>query len=194
MTSEFRMSDKSDIQLVNEAQKGSIESFDLLVIKYQNRLQSIISKYVSNFDDVPDIAQETFLKAYRALSSFRGDSEFYTWLYRIGVNTAKNHLVSKSRRPVFGDLDISENEYLHPEDTSTTENNLMTEELELLIKKSISNLPEDLRMAITLREYDALSYEEIASIMKCPVGTIRSRIFRAREIIDQIIDKNLSNE
>ena len=194
MTSEFRMSDKSDIQLVKEAQKGSIESFDLLVIKYQNRLQSIISKYVSNFDDVPDIAQETFLKAYRALSSFRGDSEFYTWLYRIGVNTAKNYLVSKSRRPVFGDLEISENEHLHPEDTSTPENNLMTEELELLIKKSISNLPEDLRMAITLREYDALSYEEIASIMKCPVGTIRSRIFRAREIIDQIIDKNLSNE
>ena len=174
------MSDKNDIQLVKEAQKGSIESFDLLVIKYQNRLQSIISKYVSNFDDVPDIAQETFLKAYRALSSFRGDSEFYTWLYRIGVNTAKNYLVSKSRRPVFGDLEISENEYLHPEDTSTPENNLMTEELELLIKKSISNLPEDLRMAITLREYDALSYEEIASIMKCPVGTIRSRIF-ARE-------------
>lgn len=186
------MADKTDLQLVKEAQKGNIGAFDLLVIKYQNRLQSIIAKYVSNFDDVPDIAQETFLKAYRALHNFRGDSEFYTWLYRIGVNTAKNYLVSKSRRPVFSDVDIHESDYLHPEDTWTPESNIMTSELESIIKNSISELPEDLRMAITLREYEALSYEEIASIMKCPVGTIRSRIFRAREIIDDVINKNLN--
>ena len=186
------MADKTDLQLVKEAQKGNIGAFDLLVIKYQNRLQSIIAKYVSNFDDVPDIAQETFLNAYRALHNFRGDSEFYTWLYRIGVNTAKNYLVSKSRRPVSSDVDIQESDYLHPEDTSTPESNIMTSELESIIKNSISELPEDLRMAITLREYEALSYEEIASIMKCPVGTIRSRIFRAREIIDDVINKNLN--
>ena len=162
----------TDQMLVEKVQLGDQKAFNLLVIRYQHKVASLISRYVPQ-GDVPDVAQEAFIKAYRAIGSFRGDSAFYTWLYRIAVNTAKNYLVAQGRRPPSNDLDASDVENFE------TSNAL----------KEISNpenlmLPEDLRVAITLRELDGLSYEEIAVIMDCPVGTVRSRIFRAREAID----------
>ena len=178
----------TDKQLVARVQKGDSRAFDMLVLKYQHRIFGLISRYVHDADEVQDVAQEAFIKAYRALPRFRGDSAFYTWLYRIAINTAKNHLVSRSRRPPGSDVDVEDAEYyvsggaLH--EIETPESALFGSELKEVVERAIRDLPEDLRTAVTLREFDGLSYEDIADIMDCPVGTVRSRIFRAREAID----------
>ena len=178
----------TDQQLVIRVQKGDKRAFDLLVLKYQGRMHSIVGRFVRDTDEVSDVVQEAFIKAYRALPKFRGESQFYTWLYRIAVNTAKNYLVARSRRPPGSDIDVADAEYYdgsdYLKDLGTPENNLFRDELGALIHKAISDLPEDLRTAVTLREFEGLSYDEIAEIMDCPVGTVRSRIFRARETID----------
>ena len=177
----------TDQILVEKVQKGDQQAFNLLVIKYQHKVASLVSRYVPQAD-VPDVAQESFIKAYRAIGSFRGDSAFYTWLYRIAVNTAKNYLVAQDRRPPASDLEASDAENFETagalKEISNPENLMLSDELKKVVFKTIESLPEDLRMAITLRELDGLSYEEIAEIMDCPVGTVRSRIFRAREAID----------
>ncbi|EKT55786.1 RNA polymerase sigma factor RpoE [Providencia sneebia] len=177
----------TDQMLVEKVQKGDQKAFNLLVIKYQHKVASLISRYVPQAD-VPDVAQESFIKAYRAIGSFRGDSAFYTWLYRIAVNTAKNYIVAQDRRPPASDLEASDAENYETasalKEISNPENLMLSEELRKVVFRTIESLPEDLRMAITLRELDGLSYEEIAEIMDCPVGTVRSRIFRAREAID----------
>ncbi len=183
------MSDKAaDQQLVERVQKGDKRAFDLLVVKYQQRIMNVISRFVNDFAEVQDLAQETFIKAYRALPNFRGDSAFYTWLYRIGINTAKNHLVAKGRRPPSGDVDATEAEYYEGEsslkDQASPERVALTDEIASVVFNAIEQLPEDLRTAITLRELEGMSYEEIADVMDCPIGTVRSRIFRAREAID----------
>lgn len=180
--------DATDQQLVVRVQKGDKRAFDLLVLKYQSRMHAIVGRFVRDSDEVADVVQESFIKAYRALPKFRGESQFYTWLYRIAVNTAKNYLVARSRRPPGSDIDAMDAEYYdgsdYLKDLGTPENNLFRDELAALIHKTISDLPEDLRTAVTLRELEGLSYDEIATIMDCPVGTVRSRIFRARETID----------
>ena len=180
--------DATDQQLVVRVQKGDKRAFDLLVLKYQSRMHAIVGRFVRDNDEVADVVQESFIKAYRALPKFRGESQFYTWLYRIAVNTAKNYLVARSRRPPGSDIDAMDAEYYDGsddlKDLGTPENNLFRDELAALIHKTISDLPEDLRTAVTLREFEGLSYDEIATIMDCPVGTVRSRIFRARETID----------
>lgn len=183
------MSDKAaDQQLVERVQKGDKRAFDLLVIKYQQRIMNVISRFVNDYAEVQDLAQETFIKAYRALPNFRGDSAFYTWLYRIGINTAKNYLVARSRRPPSGDVDATEAEYYEGDsllkDKASPERIALTNEISEVVFNAIEQLPEDLRMAITLRELEGLSYDEIAETMECPIGTVRSRIFRAREAID----------
>jgi RNA polymerase sigma-70 factor (ECF subfamily) len=179
---------ETDQQLVARVQTGDSRAFDLLVLKYQHKIFSLIGRYVHDADEVQDVAQEAFIKAYRALPKFRGDSQFYTWLYRIAVNTAKNHLVSRSRRPPGSDVDVEDAEYYEGgaalRDIETPENALFGAELKQVVQAAISDLPDDLRTAVTLREFDGLSYEDIADIMDCPVGTVRSRIFRAREAID----------
>ena len=179
---------ETDQQLVARVQTGDSRAFDLLVLKYQHKIFSLIGRYVLDADEVQDVAQEAFIKAYRALPKFRGDSQFYTWLYRIAVNTAKNHLVSRSRRPPGSDVDVEDAEYYEGgaalRDIETPENALFGAELKQVVEAAISDLPDDLRTAVTLREFDGLSYEDIADIMDCPVGTVRSRIFRAREAID----------
>lgn len=188
----------TDQQLVVKVQKGDKRAFDLLVLKYQHKVHAIVSRFVRDTDEVADVVQEAFIKAYRALPKFRGESQFYTWLYRIAVNTAKNYLVSRSRRPPGSDVDIDDAEYYsgseYLKDLGTPENQLFRDELESVIVKSIAELPEDLRTAVTLREYEGLSYEEIAEIMECPVGTVRSRIFRARESIDAVVGKLINTE
>ena len=180
--------DATDQQLVVRVQKGDKRAFDLLVLKYQSRMHAIVGRFVWDSDEVADVVQESFIKAYRALPKFRGESQFYTWLYRIAVNTAKNYLVARSRRPPGSDIDAMDAEYYdgsdYLKDLGTPENNLFRDELAALIHKTISDLPEDLKTAVTLREFEGLSYDEIATIMDCPVGTVRSRIFRARETID----------
>ncbi len=177
-----------DQALVERVQNGDKKAFDILVQKYQYRLTKLISRYVYDQSEVMDVAQEAFIKAYRALPSFRGESAFYTWLYRIGINTAKNYLVSQGRRPPSVDIDAEEAGYLEGEselkEYATPEHLLARDEIENTVHSAIEKLPEDLRMAITLRELDGLSYEEIAERMNCPVGTVRSRIFRAREVIN----------
>jgi len=179
----------TDHQLVLRVQKGDKRAFDLLVLKYQYKLQAIVSRFVRDTDEVADVTQEAFIKAYRALPKFRGDSQFYTWLYRIAINTAKNYLVSKSRRPSSTDIDVADAEQFADNekliDDTSPEDFIMTQELAQVIKDSLSQLPEDLRTALTLREFEGMSYEEIADVMGCPVGTVRSRIFRAREFIDK---------
>ncbi len=179
---------ETDQQLVARVQTGDSRAFDLLVLKYQHKIFSLIGRYVHDADEVQDVAQEAFIKAYRALPKFRGDSQFYTWLYRIAVNTAKNHLVSRSRRPPGSDVEVEDAEYYEGgaalRDIETPENALFGAELKRVVETAISDLPDDLRTAVTLREFDGLSYEDIADIMDCPVGTVRSRIFRAREAID----------
>ena len=188
----------TDQQLVVRVQEGDKRAFDLLVLKYQHKVHAIVSRFVRDTDEVADVVQEAFIKAYRALPKFRGESQFYTWLYRIAVNTAKNYLVSRSRRPPGSDVDIDDAEYYsgseYLKDLGTPENQLFRDELESVIVKSIAELPEDLRTAVTLREYEGLSYEEIAEIMECPVGTVRSRIFRARESIDAVVGKLINTE
>ncbi len=181
----------ADQQLVERVQKGDKRAFDLLVIKYQHKILALIARFVHDSAEVQDVAQEAFIKAYRALPNFRGDSAFYTWLYRIAINTAKNHLVFRGRRPPGSDIDVEDASYLSADnrlkDNVTPEGQLMSEELLAAVNKSIKQLPEDLRTAVTLREFDGLSYEDIATVMDCPVGTVRSRIFRAREAIDKAI-------
>jgi len=177
-----------DQQLVERVQRGDKTAFDLLVRKYQFRLAKLVSRYVSDRAEVEDVTQEAFIKAYRALKGFRGESAFYTWLYRIAINTAKNYLVSMGRRPPRSDIDAEEAEGLtngtELREISTPESSMLRDEIAETVRKTIETLPEDLRTAITLREFDGLSYDEIASIMDCPIGTVRSRIFRAREAID----------
>jgi RNA polymerase sigma-70 factor (ECF subfamily) len=185
----------SDQQLVKRVQQGDKRAFDLLVIKYQHKILAIVGRYVKDNGEVHDVVQETFIKAYRALANFRGDSAFYTWIYRIAINTAKNHLVARGRRPPSRDVDMDEAEFYSGSDSlrdiDTPENQLMKDELEAVVHAAIRALPEDLRTAVTLREMDGLSYEEIAEVMDCPVGTVRSRIFRARESIDKQIEPML---
>jgi len=188
----------TDQQLVARVQKGDSRAFDLLVLKYQHKIFSLISRYVRDADEVQDVAQEAFIKAYRSLPSFRGDSAFYTWLYRIAINTAKNHLVSRSRRPPGSDVEPEQAEYFESggglRNIETPENALFGEELKSVVKDAISALSEDLRTAITLREFDGLSYEDIADIMDCPVGTVRSRISRAREAIDVLVRRQIDGD
>ncbi len=180
-----------DQLLVERVQAGDKRAFDLLVGKYQHKIIGLVGRYVYDHHEAMDIAQEAFIKAYRALPRFRGESAFYTWLYRIAINTAKNHLVSKSRRPPDTDLDIGDAEFFENEDElrelENPENSLLRDELEETVKKVLDGLPEDLRAALTLREFEGMSYEDIALVMDCPVGTVRSRIFRAREAIDKEI-------
>ncbi len=186
----------TDQALVERVQKGDKRAFDLLVLKYQHKIVALIGRYVRDSAEVYDVAQEAFIKAYRALANFRGDSAFYTWLYRIAINTAKNHLVSQSRRPPGSDVEVEDAEYYGGseslKDIDTPENNLFRDELKAVVDKAIAALPEDLRTAVTLREMDGLSYEEIAEVMECPVGTVRSRIFRAREAIDKAMSPLLN--
>jgi len=181
----------SDQQLVERVQQGDKRAFDLLVLKYQHKIIAVVNRYVRDSADVHDVTQEAFIKAYRALESFRGDSAFYTWMYRIAINTAKNYLVSKGRRPPASDVDMDDAEHYagndHLRDVDTPENNLFRDELQAAVQRAMTELPEDLRTAVTLREMEGMSYEEIAEIMDCPVGTVRSRIFRAREAIDKVI-------
>ena len=183
------MGDSSaDKALVERVQRGDKKAFDLLVLKYQTKIVKLVSRYVRDQGDALDVTQDAFLKAYRALPNFRGESAFYTWLYRIAINTAKNHLVTVSRRPAEvdlsgGDDDESQLDSLQKE-METPENLLLTKEIQDTIIQTIERLPDDLRTAITLRELEGLSYEEIATVMDCPIGTVRSRIFRAREAID----------
>ena len=181
--------DENDQQLVQRVQKGDRTAFDLLVLKYQHRVLKLVGRFVSNPAEAEDVAQDAFLKAYRALPSFRGESAFYTWLYRIAINTAKNSLVATRRRPVDFDLDLQDPEqfdrHAKLKEVDTPERVLLTEEIRSAVQGAMEQLPEDLRTAIVLRELDGLSYEEIAEAMDCPVGTVRSRIFRAREAIDK---------
>jgi len=180
---------ESDQRLVVRAQQGDKRAFDVLVLKYQQRIASVVSRYLRDQDEVADVTQEAFIKAYRALANFRGDAQFYTWLYRIAINTAKNHLVAKSRRPPNTDKDISDGEFSENSVVLETEDQpetlLARDQLQTVILAAVEDLQEDLRTALMLREFDGLSYEEIAEIMACPVGTVRSRIFRARETIEK---------
>lgn len=180
---------QADQALVVRAQRGEPGAFDLLVRKYQHKVIKLIGRYVRDRSEVQDVAQEAFIRAYRALAGFRGDSAFYTWLYRIAVNTAKNYLESLSRRPPGSDVEIDGAEQLSSGESlrelATPERQLLTDEIASTIRRALEILPEDLRTAITLRELEGLSYEEIAEAMDCPIGTVRSRIFRAREAIDK---------
>ena len=180
--------ESTDQRLVQLVQRGDKKAFDILVLKYQHKIIKLISRYVRDSSEVFDVSQEAFLKAYRALPSFRGESAFYTWLYRIAINTAKNYLIAQGRRPPGADVEIEDAE-LYEGDTelkemATPEHLLLRDEIEKTVFEAIEQLPEDLRTAITLRELEGLSYEEIAEAMACPVGTVRSRIFRAREVIN----------
>jgi RNA polymerase sigma-70 factor (ECF subfamily) len=181
----------ADLALIKRVQQGDRSAFDLLVIKYQHRILKLIMRYVRDPSEAMDVTQEAFLKAYRAAPSFRGDSAFYTWLYRIAINTAKNHLVSANRRSAHFDLDLQDQEQYEAlsklQDLDTPEGLALTEEIRDVVNRTIQELPEDLRTAILLREIEGMSYEEIAQTMDCPVGTVRSRIFRAREAIDKQI-------
>lgn len=186
------MSDKANDQfLVDRVRAGDKHAFDLLVLKYQQRIVKLITRYVKDHAEALDVAQEAFLKAYRAIPKFRGDSAFYTWMYRIAINTAKNHLVAARRRPLDHSTDISEPEqfdwHARMQDHDSPERKAMGEELRETVEAAIQDLPDDLRTAIILREIDGLSYDEIAQVMECPVGTVRSRIFRAREALDKRI-------
>jgi len=185
-----RMSEAQvDQLLVERVQKGDRKAFDLLIAKYQHRIVSLVARYVSDPSEALDVSQEAFIKAYRAIDRFRGDSAFYTWLYRIAINTAKNWLVARKRRPPATDIDAADAEQYDLEsrlkEQGTPENELAREEIKRTVFETIAELPEDLRTAIMLREMDGMSYEDIAITMDCPIGTVRSRIFRAREAIDE---------
>lgn len=187
-----KMSDQiTDQELVKQVQSGNKNAFNLLVVRHQNKVMNIVSRYVKNSGDVADVTQEAFIKAYRALPNFRGESAFYTWLYRIAVNSAKNYLTSQSRKPPASDVDAQEADSYDGSDAlrenASPEKTLLSQELQAKLFGAIESLPDDLRAAITLREIEGLSYEEIAAVMECPVGTVRSRIFRAREAIDKVI-------
>ncbi|HHQ14921.1 MAG TPA: RNA polymerase sigma factor RpoE [Chromatiales bacterium] len=187
----------SDQRLVERVQQGDKRAFDLLVLKYQHKIVKLVMRYVRDPAEAQDVTQEAFLKAYRALPRFRGDSAFYTWLYRIAINTAKNYLVSMSRRPLDYDLDLQAPEQYavnaRLRDDATPDRVIQRDELREAVESTIAGLPDELRTAISLREIDGLSYEEIAQAMECPVGTVRSRIFRARDAIDKRIRPMLEN-
>ncbi len=187
-----------DQALVERVQNGDTRAFDLLVRKYQHKIVSVVTRYVSDWSEAQDVAQDAFIRAYRAIGAFRGDSAFYTWIYKIAINTAKNHLVSKGRRPPIGDITIDDAVQLEGasqlRDRATPERELMRQEIERTVSTTVEELPEELRTAITLREVDGLSYEEIAETMNCPIGTVRSRIFRAREAIDGKLRPLLSED
>lgn len=178
---------RADDELVARARRGDRAAYDALVVKYQQKIVKLVSRYVPESSEALDVSQEAFIKAYRALDSFRGDSAFYTWLYRIAINTAKNYLVAKRRRPVDGGLDLQDPEQYEMQSRAshhdTPEGMALTDEIRDTVDSAIANLQEDLRTAITLRELEGMSYEDIADAMDCPVGTVRSRIFRAREAI-----------
>lgn len=182
---------QADLELVRKVQSGDKRSFDVLVLKYQHKVINLVLRYVHDHDTAQDVAQEAFIKAYRGLKNFRGDSAFYTWLYRIAINTAKNHLVSQGRRLPDTDIDANEAEQFGGEsalkECATPEREMLTAEIQATITKAVEDLPEDLRTAIMLRELEGMSYEEIAEAMECPIGTVRSRIFRAREAIDKVL-------
>jgi len=191
LASPFALSDsaRADFGLVKLVQQGNRRSFDLLVIKYQGRVQAIVSRFVKDHSETQDVAQETFIKAYRAIHSFRGDSAFYTWLYRIAVNTAKNFLLARKRRPAT-DVALDDEEQFSDDiaalqEIETPETAMVRDQLKQVIDTAIASLSEELKTAICLREFDGLSYEEIAEALDCPIGTVRSRIFRAREVIDE---------
>lgn len=185
------MTQEQDQQLVERVQRGDKRAFDLLVLKYQHKILGLVVRFVHDSHEAQDVAQEAFIKAYRALGNFRGESAFYTWLYRIAINTAKNYLVAKGRRPPDSDVSAENAEFYEGDhalkDIETPERALLRDEIEAAVHKAIQNLPEDLRTAVTLREFDGLSYEDIGKVMQCPVGTVRSRIFRAREAIDKVL-------
>ena len=182
-------SEINDHRLVKRVLNGDKKSFDLLVLKYQQRVSAVLGRYNLSREEVMDITQETFIKAYRSMEKFRGDSKFYTWLYRIAINTAKNHLLSKSRRPPDVDMDVYEITSVL-KSTNGPESEFEGERLSQVVEIAISKLPQDLKSAIIMREYEGMSYEDISAIMECPVGTVRSRIFRARESIDKEV-KNI---
>ncbi len=179
----------ADQELVARAQSGDKRAFDLLVLKYQQKVSSLIARYLRDSSEVMDVTQEAFLKAYRALPGFRGESAFYTWLYRIAVNTVKNHLVAKGRRPPGDDIEADVAEQMDMggrlRESATPEAELLRDEIATTVQRALDDLPGDLRTAIVLREFEGMSYEEIATAMECPIGTVRSRIFRAREAIDK---------
>ncbi|NOQ81432.1 MAG: RNA polymerase sigma factor RpoE [Methylophaga sp.] len=185
-----------DLELVQRVQAGDKKAFDVLILKYQQRIVHVITGFVHDPVEALDVAQEAFIKAYRAIPNFRGDSAFYTWLYRIAINTSKNHLTSRSRRPPAVDVDAMDatNFYDAPElkEFETPESKLVSDELQSVIHQAIENLPEDTATAIKLRELEGMSYEEIAQAMDCPIGTVRSRIFRARDAIDKQIQEIMS--
>ncbi len=191
------MTAASDQQLVERVQQGDKRAFDMLVLKYQHKVAALVSRFIHDSAEVQDVTQEAFIKAYRALPNFRGDSQFYTWLYRIAVNTAKNQLVSKGRRPPGTDIDVEDAIHFEGDsqlkDMENPQNQLSSEQLLEKVNQTIKKLPEDLRVALTLREYDGMSYEEIADVMDCPVGTVRSRIFRARETVELAIQPFLEH-
>lgn len=178
-----------DEKLVRQVQRGEKAAFDLLVRKYQHKVAKLVARFVRDRREVEDVTQEAFIKAYRAIGGFRGESAFYTWLYRIAVNTAKNYLESLGRRPPATDVEVENAEFVESADglreQATPERQLLTDEIAATVNRVIDTLPGDLRTAITLREIEGMSYEEIAEVMECPIGTVRSRIFRAREAIDQ---------
>ena len=182
----------SDRELVERVQRGERKAFDLLMLKYQHRIAKLISRYVQDPSEVLDVAQEAFLKAYRAIPRFRGDSAFYTWMYRIAINTAKNHLAAQARRPRESAVDVTDAEQFDGaadlKELVTPEGLALTEEIQRTVAAAIDALPQDLKVAICLRELDGLSYEDIAEAMECPIGTVRSRIFRAREAINARLD------
>jgi RNA polymerase sigma-70 factor, ECF subfamily len=179
----------ADQVLVRRVQRGDKTAFDVLVRKYQHKIVKLVTRYVHDSTEALDVSQEAFIKAYRAIHGFRGDSAFYTWLYRIAINTAKNHLVSEGRRPLEHGMDLQDPEqyeiHARLKDVDTPERLLLTDEIQRTVESAIADLPEDLRTAIVLRELEGMSYEQIAETMACPVGTVRSRIFRAREAIDE---------
>ena len=185
----------TDQQLVQGAQRGDLRAFDLLVLKYQGRIAALVSRYVSDAGEVEDVTQEAFIKAYRALGKFRGDSAFYTWLYRIAANAAKNHLVAKGRRP-GADATIEDAEGFDEggmlSESASPEALAMGGELAEVVESAWNALPDELKAALMLREFDGLSYDDIADVLDCPVGTVRSRIFRAREAVDQRVKEQIS--
>ncbi len=191
------LTQEEDRQLVERVQRGDKRAFDLLVLKYQHKILGLIVRFVRDPHEAQDVAQEAFIKAYRALANFRGDSQFYTWLYRIAINTAKNYLVSRGRRPPESDVSAEDAEFMDGDhglkDIESPERLMLRDEIEVTVHRAIAALPEDLRTALTLREFDGLSYEDIAAVMQCPVGTVRSRIFRAREAVDKALQPLLQD-
>ena len=191
------LAQEEDQQLVERVQRGDKRAFDLLVLKYQHKILGLIVRFVRDPHEAHDVAQEAFIKAYRALANFRGDSQFYTWLYRIAINTAKNYLVARGRRPPESDISAEDAEFMDGDhdlkDIESPERLMLRDEIEATVHRAIAALPEDLRTALTLREFDGLSYEDIAAVMQCPVGTVRSRIFRAREAVDKALQPLLQD-